>query len=165
MRGKLWGPMCDLKRYKNSVLGKRSESCSLQTGVQCLCNYATLPSADQCLWILYKQKLTFMLLLERGLSDARKWTSGTGTKCDFHAWNTGVRCSASRTVVCVPRRRQRGKVYEFWAFNDRCWFSRCEKQLSAISNFRNCTYLLMYGAEPFLRSYQLCSHSGNCHQF
>jgi hypothetical protein len=27
------------------------------------------------------------------------------------------------------------------------------------------TYLLMYGAEPFLRSCQLCSHSGNSLQF
>jgi hypothetical protein len=27
------------------------------------------------------------------------------------------------------------------------------------------TYLLMYGAEPFLRSCQLCSHSGNSQQF
>jgi hypothetical protein len=27
------------------------------------------------------------------------------------------------------------------------------------------TYVLMYGAEPFLRSCQLCSHSGNSQQF
>jgi hypothetical protein len=27
------------------------------------------------------------------------------------------------------------------------------------------TYLLMYGAQPFLRSCQLCSHSGNSQQF
>jgi hypothetical protein len=27
------------------------------------------------------------------------------------------------------------------------------------------TYLLMYGAEPFLRNCQLCSHSGNSQQF
>jgi hypothetical protein len=30
---------------------------------------------------------------------------------------------------------------------------------------RQYTYLLMYGAEPFLRSCQLCSHSGNSQQF
>jgi hypothetical protein len=32
--------------------------------------------------------------------------------------------------------------------------------LRTVSN----TYLLMYGAEPFLRSYQLCSHSENSQQ-
>jgi hypothetical protein len=39
-------------------------------------------------------------------------------------------------------------------------------QTSDISAFAYLlTYLLMYGAEPFLKSYQLCSHSGDSQQF
>jgi hypothetical protein len=106
-----WRYVPTKSRFTQDLHGATSQKTALFTvwkllatncKVECLCNP---PSADQCLWILYK---------ELALCWYRSVVFRMQIKVNFrkteamwlHTWNTGVRRSASHMVVRVLRRRQ-----------------------------------------------------------
>jgi hypothetical protein len=75
-----------------------------------------------------------------------------------------------KEIVTTPSRTSKG-MYRSFKFDSKKEYSDYFQKL--VNRFQLCIdwegdyfeYLLTYGAEPFLRSFQLCSHSGNSQQF